>query len=161
MLVGKAQNEEACKERFLLKTKQNIETGCIEWVASVKWNGYGQVRFRGTTYSAHRASYLLFKGEIPEGLHVCHRCDNRICVNPEHLFLGTRSDNMKDCSRKGRLKPGHLFKGGENNFNSKLSNSARIEVASLFNSGSASARKIAKMFSINVTTVYMVLKRRK
>lgn len=52
---------------------------------------------------AHRASWIIFNGEIPPKIYVCHKCDNKLCVNPEHLFLGTASDNMKDAEKKGRL----------------------------------------------------------
>lgn len=94
------------KERFLAKV--NKTDTCWLWTASVRGSsGYGAFRIGRKIYSAHRVSYKLFKGEIPIGLLVCHACDNRMCVNPEHLFLGTYSDNMKDCSKKGRINRYH------------------------------------------------------
>lgn len=78
------------------------ESGCWEWQLSKTPQGYGQAMYRRKRWRAHRLSYTAFKGEIPEGLCVCHTCDNRKCVNPEHLWLGTRGDNNKDCSGKGR-----------------------------------------------------------
>lgn len=67
-----------------------------------KIRGYGQFRFEGKTQLAHRVSYKIHRGIIPKGLELCHKCDVRDCVNPDHLFIGTRSDNMKDCVKKGR-----------------------------------------------------------
>lgn len=78
------------------KTKNN----CWEWTGCKSSNGYGS--FNGI--SAHRFSYNYFNGQAKEGMHICHKCDNRSCVNPYHLFEGTRSDNMQDAKRKGRLK---------------------------------------------------------
>jgi len=74
--------------------------------------GYGAFRVEGKIERANRVAYELFKGEVGE-FHVCHTCDNPRCVNPEHLFLGTRSDNMKDAYDKGRLVPplGQRFEG--------------------------------------------------
>lgn len=77
---------------------------CWNWLEAVfKGPGYGQLSFGGY---AHRFAWIVAYGPIPDGLHVLHSCDNRLCVNPAHLFLGTNLDNIKDKVRKGRQKPG-------------------------------------------------------
>jgi hypothetical protein len=76
-------------------------SGCWLWDLALFRNGYGAVSRRSERL-AHRMSYRAFRGEIPDGMFVCHRCDTRSCVNPAHLFLGTHSDNMRDMSAKGR-----------------------------------------------------------
>lgn len=89
-------------ERFW--NKVNKTESCWLWIASVgSNNGYGCIKFEGKTQQAHRVSWKLRHGEIPAGMLVLHRCDIPLCVNPEHLFLGTQSDNMRDCRDKGRL----------------------------------------------------------
>jgi hypothetical protein len=90
------------KERFDHKSKANSETDCIEWVGTKNKGGYGLTKINGKTTHVHRAAYELVCGAIPDGLHVLHKCDNRSCINPSHLFLGTNQDNMDDRNTKGR-----------------------------------------------------------
>lgn len=107
------------EDRFFTKVHKN--EGCWNWSGATMPNGYGLIRSAGgrggNTTLAHRVSYEIHSGsKIPNGLYVLHRCDNRRCVNPEHLFLGTQKDNIRDMIAKGRgvrpptthCKNGHL-----------------------------------------------------
>lgn len=86
------------------------ESGCWLWLGAEKGNGYGNVRRRQQNLPAHRFVWELVSGKaVPAGLDVCHKCDTRLCVNPGHLFLGTRLDNMRDCVAKGRQARGNAF----------------------------------------------------
>jgi hypothetical protein len=92
---------------FWEKTEKAGATECWEWSSCKNNGGYGQLAVTGRSESAHRVSWVIEHGEIPhsEGYHgtcVLHRCDNRSCVNPGHLFLGTQKDNMNDMDAKGR-----------------------------------------------------------
>jgi len=76
--------------------------GCWIWIGAKNATGYGLIRFKRKSYRAHRVSYEFANGEIPDGLYICHKCDNPSCVNPEHLFTGTATDNAIDMTNKGR-----------------------------------------------------------
>lgn len=84
------------------------DSGCWEWIASTRRGGYGQLTYHGRPYTAHRASYEVHKGTVPDGLLVLHKCDNRSCVNPDHLYAGTYVDNRRDMLERSGWK--HPFR---------------------------------------------------
>ena len=90
-------------ERFFKKIEKT--KSCWIWTAAIRGkSGYGAIKIDGKTIDAHRLSYQIYKGEIPKGVYVCHSCDNRKCVNPAHLFLGSPKDNWEDGFEKNRIK---------------------------------------------------------
>ena len=91
------------KESLYKKTKID-DNGCWNWLGAKDPDGYGRACYMNKTPMAHRLSYQFSKGLIPEGMCVCHTCDNRACINPLHLWLGTHQDNMDDKKNKGRAK---------------------------------------------------------
>src|SRR5689334_23323156 len=77
-------------------------SGCWLWTGTCNDRGYGIIQLKEFDGYAHRFAFAFWKGAIPQGAHVCHKCDTPCCVNPDHLFLGSAADNMQDCVRKGR-----------------------------------------------------------
>lgn len=95
-------------DRFWPFVNKDTESGCWLWGGTKFTRGYGRISISGTSKSigAHRASWQLHFGEIPQGMLICHKCDTPECVNPAHLFLGTNNDNMQDKVRKNRQARG-------------------------------------------------------
>jgi hypothetical protein len=120
------------KEKLLSRIIKQ-PTGCWEWQGATRGNGYGVMAFAGKkNLATHRMSYIAHNGDIPENLLVCHTCDNRKCINPDHLFLGTHSDNMKDALKKGRLfiPEGCFFTKGRKRKNRRLTDEEAKELKS-------------------------------
>ena len=93
-------------QRFLKSYCVCPDTGCWLWEGAKYQNGYGWLKVFGKVVSAHRFSYELHKGSIPEGMHILHSCDVRHCVNPDHLRVGTHQENMREAAERGRMPTG-------------------------------------------------------
>lgn len=123
------------------------ECGCWIWLGHILSKGYGEIEFRGVKIRAHRASWLAYRGPIPDGLFVCHHCDMRPCINPDHLFLGTNLDNMRDCAKKSRIRSGMLR--GEDSPKAKLT-ASQVE---LIRADSRSTYLLAAAFGVSKNTI--------
>ena len=111
--------------------------GCWEWTGARTQQGYGSVGYEGRTEKAHRVAWELTHGPVPAGMFVCHHCDNPPCVRPDHLFMGTRSENMLDAAAKGRLPsqdPQRVLRG-ERVGNSKLTASDVVAIRRRYAAG--------------------------
>ncbi len=141
---------------FWRKAHTGPVESCWEFPYSVSRNGYGRATIYGRFMSAHRAAWILAHGEIPDGLWVLHRCDNKLCVNPAHLFLGTAADNVKDMIQKGRKN----IQPSENASRGKLT---RVQVEEIRRQyvpkkwGKHSGVGLAKQYGVATSTIYEIL----
>lgn len=148
------------EERFWKKVIKKTTFECWEWNAAKNPNGYGLIGLgskKDGLIKAHRASWIIKFGNIPNNMCVLHKCDNPKCVNPEHLFLGNQLDNVCDCiSKKRHSQPPVRF--GEKNNKSKLSKADVIEIKKIFNSSNISQRKFAKKYNVSHGTIGAILR---
>ena len=147
-------------QRFLMRIEK-VESGCWHWTGSIiEKTGYGQFRMDGRPMVASRASWIIFKGEIPKDdsahgtQHVLHSCDNPKCVNPDHLFLGNNQKNVDDKLQKGRHRYGISI--GKSNTNSKL-DEAKVRY---IRESSKTQQELAEEFGMSQASIWAVIARR-
>lgn len=152
------------EERFWPKVSIGQPSACWEWQGSHSLNGYGQIGVGGRSrklLGAHRVSWELAYGPIPDKLCVCHHCDNRGCVNPTHLFLGTHSDNSKDAFAKGRMIIPKVKLFGEKNPRAKLTEKEVVQIRDEHASGEYSLAELGRRFGVGPSTIFKIVTRKR
>lgn len=147
-------------ERFWARVLKKTPSDCWPWTGCKTDRGYGIIRHRkpGTgNIRAHRLSWEIHKGAIPTGLQVNHQCDNRLCVNPDHLYLGTQRQNVGDERSRGRLKG--TFGSGERNRAARLTAALVREIRCLAAKGT-SLRVLAKKYGVSDSTIWLIVQRK-
>ena len=150
-----------------------VDGDCLIWMGARNEHGYGVIGFRGSSFGSHRAAWMVANGEIPNGLCVCHKCDVPACINPEHLFLGTHTDNMRDMvskCRNGHNTHPEKFLGdrgystlhpevyrGERNSNAKLTESDVRLIRQM--AQTRTQPEVARAFGITFQTVSKIVRR--
>lgn len=144
-------------QRFWAKVdKTPGGAACWEWQGARAQHGYGIFDARSGERFAHRRSWVMANGPIPDGLCVLHRCDNPPCVNPRHLFLGTKSDNTADMMNKGRHRPVSMPR--ESNPNVKLTEAQMLEIRQRYVTESISQDRLAREYGISQTQVSRIIR---
>lgn len=133
-----------------LKSRSRVDGhGCWIWTGSINTNGYGNARYKGKTTSVPRIIYALANpGDNIAGKCICHHCDVRACINPKHLYAGTKLDNAKDTVRRNRIS--RLF--GRSNASAKLSEKKILKARAL-NASGISTRALGRQFKVSQSTI--------
>lgn len=150
---GRKPNQWCDAPRILEERSADTPDGCRIWLAGCDANGYGRVKFPGEIL-AHRVAYRAHVGHVPKGMVVRHRCDNKRCVNPDHLQVGTYRDNTQDAFDRGRMPLGSKKHGA------KLDEVKVRMIRALKDSGGFSQAEIARAFNVSTTTVCLLLQRK-
>jgi len=152
-MKGYKTQQKTTSERFYEKVKITIvDNDCWLWLGAKNNKGYGQFRVNGKMELAHRVSWTLNSGKIPRGLNVLHKCDVCACVNPNHLFLGSQKDNIKDCVKKKRNHVNWPEHKGEKHGMSKLTEKDVKEIREKRKNGEKGT-KLAKEYKVSRTTI--------
>ena len=151
---GTLNGPDAFDRSFWARTGGSTSHGCIEWLGACAQDGYGMANWDRRGGKAHRYAYITRVGPVPPGMCVCHRCDNRRCVNPEHLFAGTYSANAQDAGRKGRRAV------GERHPSATVSVIDVLLIRRLYKCGHFSQRRLAAQLGVARDTIRSIVTRK-
>ena len=146
-------------KRFWTGVQIDDLVDCWLWMRRKNSEGYGNIRWYGETWLTHRVAWNISRGEIPQGMLVCHHCDNPPCVNPSHLFLGTDLDNARDKIAKGRSVLPPSF-AGEKNPMATLTAPAVLEIRRLYKEG-ATQISLCRKFEASQTQIWLIVHNRR
>lgn len=142
-------------DKFVISTTNSYKgTYCWDWIASTNADGYGMFQFSGKMIGAHQYSYLIFKGNITKELELCHNCNRRTCVNPDHLRADTHAANVLDAVKAGP----YIKKGSENCF-SKLTEQDVLNIRKDYATGSITLAALGKKFQVSFVAIGCIIRR--
>lgn len=144
------------KKRLLDNLIPIPESGCWLWEKYVNHDGYGKIQIKDQFRLVHRVMWESVNGPIPEGMCVCHKCDVRSCANPNHLFIGTHTDNVRDMYKKGRWERKD-DQNGENNRSSKLKRWEVERIRELYKTNKYTHKQLGRMFNTSRTNIGLIL----
>lgn len=158
--VGQTQTRtRPVADRFWEKVNKLPGDGCWEWISTLNEHGYGVFAIGRRMHLAHRVSWAIHDSPITDGLFVCHHCDNRKCVRPDHLFLGTNTDNMRDCAAKGRVFI-PMTQIGSQHHHATLSDEQVSHIRSRYATGTESYPRLAREFGVSESTIWRLVNHR-
>jgi len=139
-----------------MKFVKKVPSGCWEWTMTKRGEGYGNIWNGERNEAAHRFSYRKFIGEVPDGLNVCHKCDNRKCVNPDHLYAATQSQNLMDMVARGRNDT-RAKTWGEKHNKAKLTAKDVRRIRKLYSWRSVGIYELGEMFGVSGQNIYHII----
>lgn len=157
---GEMRKKKSDLAEFLCRHRKITDSGCWEWTRCRDTKGYGQVCVDYKKWIVSRLAYKIWKGPLLPKLCILHRCDNPPCFNPDHLFIGTLSDNTRDAIRKGRFINVGRTMFGEAHHQAKLKTSDVLKIREAYQPNKVHAKTLAQFYGVSVHTIRAIISKR-